>query len=94
VRRYSVEWAVTARDDLEAIAAYIAADSPINALKVVVRIEARADILSSLPMRGRVVPGLRWHGVISFQDGVRTQHAVAFSVREEFAAIQGRQITG
>jgi toxin ParE1/3/4 len=68
VTRYSVEWAVTARNDLEAIAAYIAADSPINALKVVERIEARADTLSSLPMRGRVVPELRWHGVMSFQE--------------------------
>lgn len=66
--RYSVEWAVTARNDLETIAAYIAADSPINALKVVERIEARADTLSSLPMRGRVVPELRWHGVMSFQE--------------------------
>lgn len=66
--RYSVEWSVTARDDLEAIAAYIAADSAIKALKVVERIEARAETLSSLPMRGRVVPELRWHGVMTFQE--------------------------
>ena len=66
--RYSVEWAVTARDDLEAIAAYIASDSPINALTVVERIEARAEALSSLPMRGRVVPELRWHGIMSYQE--------------------------
>ncbi|MCK6487970.1 MAG: type II toxin-antitoxin system RelE/ParE family toxin [Planctomycetes bacterium] len=63
-----MEWAVTARDDLEAIAAYIAVDSAINALKVVERIEARAETLSSLPMRGRVVPELRWHGVMTFQE--------------------------
>lgn len=66
--RYAVEWAITARDDLEAIADYIAADSVINALKVVERIEARAATLSSLPMRGRVVPELRWHGVMTFQE--------------------------
>ena len=66
--RYTVEWALTARGDLEAIASYIAADSPINALKVVERIEARAETLSSLPMRGRVVPELRWHGVMAFQE--------------------------
>ena len=66
--RYSVDWAVTARDDLEVIAAYVASDSPINALTVVERIEVRADTLSSLPMRGRVVPELRWHGIMSYQE--------------------------
>lgn len=66
--RFSVEWAVTARNDLEAISAYIAADSPVNALKVVERIEARVDALSSLPMRGRVVPELSWHSVMSFHE--------------------------
>ncbi len=66
--RYAVEWAITARDDLEAIADYIAADSVINALKVVERIEARAETLTSLPLRGRVVPELRWQGVMTFQE--------------------------
>ena len=66
--RYTVEWAFTARDDLEAIAAYIAEDSAINALSVVERIEARAETLVTLPMRGRIVPELRWHGVMTFQE--------------------------
>jgi toxin ParE1/3/4 len=68
VTRYSVEWAITARDDLEAIVAYIAADNAINALAVMERIEDRAESLRSLPMRGRVVPELRWHGVMNYQE--------------------------
>jgi plasmid stabilization system protein ParE len=68
MNRYAVDWAVTARADLEEIAAYIADDSPINALAVVERIEARAQTLSTLPMRGRVVPELQWHGVTTFQE--------------------------
>lgn len=66
--RYTVEWAFTARDDLESIASYIAEDSAINALSVVERIEARAETLVTLPMRGRIVPELRWHGVMTFRE--------------------------
>ena len=68
MKRYAVTWAITARDDLEEIAAYIAVDSPINALKVVERIEVRAQTLTTLPMRGRIVPELHWHGVVTFQE--------------------------
>lgn len=66
--RYTVEWAFTARDDLESVASYIAEDSAINALSVVERIEARAETLVTLPMRGRIVPELRWHGVMTFRE--------------------------
>jgi len=68
VSRYTVEWAFTARDDLESIASYIAEGSAINALSVVERIEARAETLVTLPMRGRIVPELRWHGVMTFRE--------------------------
>ena len=68
MKRFVIDWAITARDDLEEIAAYIAEDSPINALKVVERIEARAQSLATLPTRGRVVPELQWHGVVTFQE--------------------------
>jgi len=68
VSRYTVEWAFTARDDLESVASYIAEDSAINALSVVERIEARAETLVTLPMRGRIVPELRWHGVMTFHE--------------------------
>ena len=68
MKRYAVEWAITARDDLESIASYIAQDSVVNALKIVERIEARASTLSTLPLRGRMVPELRWHGVMAFHE--------------------------
>ena len=68
MKRYVIDWAITARDDLEEIASYVAEDSSINALKVVERIEARAQSLATLPMRGRIVPELHWHGVARFQE--------------------------
>ena len=68
MKHYKVEWAVTAQDDLEQIATYIAEDSAINALRVVERIEHLAHTLITLPMRGRVVPELRWHGITTHQE--------------------------
>ena len=68
MKRYAVAWAITARADLEEIAAYIAEDTPVNALKTVERIEARAQALTMLPMRGRIVPELHWHGIVTFQE--------------------------
>jgi toxin ParE1/3/4 len=63
VTRYSVRWAAVARDDLDRIIDYIAAESPINAVKVADRIEALARSLERFPGRGRVVPELARHGV-------------------------------
>ncbi len=68
MKRYVIDWAITARDDLEEIACYVAEDSSINALKVVEGIEARAQSLATLPMRERIVSELHWHGVARFQE--------------------------
>jgi toxin ParE1/3/4 len=87
--RYSVEWAVTARDDLDAIATYIAADNVLNALKVVERIEARAETLCSLPMRGRVVPELRWHGVMTFQELIEMPWRLLYRVEAQRVVVVG-----
>jgi toxin ParE1/3/4 len=80
VSRYSVEWAFTAREDLEAIATYIADDSAINALGVVERIEKRAETLVTLPMRGRIVPELRWHGVMTFQELIEKPWRIIYRI--------------
>lgn len=56
---YQVDWAVVARSDLDGLALYIADDSPINALRVVERIEKRAAALRTFSERARIVPELR-----------------------------------
>jgi len=66
--RFAVDWAVTARDDLEAIADFIAEDSVTNAIQVVERIEQRAATLVTMPTRGRVVPELRAQSVMTFHE--------------------------
>jgi len=51
-----VTWTVTAERDLDALAAYIADDSPSLASTFVQRLLDAADRLRSFPMLGRVVP--------------------------------------
>ena len=65
---HAVEWAATARDDLEEIIGYILARDPLNALKVLDRIEAKARTLDHMPQRGRIVPELKFHGVTTYRE--------------------------
>ena len=67
-KSYTVDWAVTAQDDLDDILGYIMNDSPINAMKALDRIEHRAKSLTTLPNRGRIVPELKFHSVTSYRE--------------------------
>lgn len=55
---YRVEWSPRALEDLEAIAEYIAADSPAYAATVVKTVLNTANNFSRFPLSGRVVPEL------------------------------------
>ena len=59
MRRFRVEWADCAAQDLCEIVSYIAARSPRNAETVLKKIEERARSLETSPERGRVIPELR-----------------------------------
>ena len=65
---YVVAWAQVAVHDLERIVDFIIDEAPLNARKVVARIERAAASLATLPTRGRVVPELRWHGIDRYQE--------------------------
>jgi toxin ParE1/3/4 len=51
-----VEWTATARGHLDAIHAYIAADSPTYALRLVDRLTRRSRQIAEAPFSGRKVP--------------------------------------
>ncbi len=53
---YRVSWSPAAMADLEAIAAYIEADSPAYARAVLKRIQTATRSLAEFPRAGRVVP--------------------------------------
>jgi toxin ParE1/3/4 len=58
-RGLKVVWTETAATDLERIAAYLTAESPLRAAAIVDRIVGRAESLASFPNRGRTPPELR-----------------------------------
>jgi toxin ParE1/3/4 len=68
VKRHRVVWSNAARGDVMTIVDFIAADSGINADKALERLEARARSLDHSPERGRIVPELRWHGILGFKE--------------------------
>lgn len=55
-KRREVVWTPGARTDLDEIVAYIANDSPSSALAFLDAVSSKADSLSTLSERGRVVP--------------------------------------
>jgi toxin ParE1/3/4 len=57
-----VVWTQVAASDLERIATYLTAESPLRATAVIDRIVERAESLASLPSRGRIPPELRTIG--------------------------------
>ena len=56
---YQVIWSPEALDDVDAIAEYIAKDSPLYAQSVVEQIQTVSRKLSGLPHRGCIVPELK-----------------------------------
>lgn len=66
--KYEVIWAATAEDDLADIVAYIASDSPANALKMLEEIKEASLQLYHLPERGRIVPELQDQGILQYRE--------------------------
>lgn len=90
---YQVNWLPDAIDDVDAIAAYIAVDSPAHAAAVVARMLASANELALLPLSYRRVP--EWN-----DDAVRQRmvysYRLVFRIRGEvievLAVIHGARL--
>ena len=87
--RFTVDWTITARDDLDGIVSYIAEDSVANAIEVVERIEARAATLVTQPTRGRLVPELRWHGVTAFLELIERPWRIVYRIEAKRVLVVG-----
>ena len=70
MKRYRVRWAQVAQADLQRILDFIAATSPLNAVKVLDRVESLAATLEHFPHRGRVVPELARTGMRDWREVV------------------------
>lgn len=65
---FKVIWANVAENDLKNIIAYIAEDSPQNALNILKKIRQKASNLYALPERGRIVPELQDQGIVQYRE--------------------------
>lgn len=92
---HSVAWAELAVRDLEAIARFIACDSPSNARRVLERLETRAGDLARLPERGRVVPELARFGIVEYREVLVRPYRIIYRARGRnvyvLAVIDGRR---
>jgi toxin ParE1/3/4 len=66
--RYQVQWAEDAVRDLEAIVAYVAESSALNAGTLLAGLRAKAGSLELAPGRGRVVPELAGFGIRTWRE--------------------------
>jgi len=66
--------------DLEEIATYVAADSPVDAHQVIAKLKATTDSLARMPQRGRVVPELAYFGIRTWRELVVRPYRIVFRI--------------
>jgi len=95
LRRFKVEWALCAAQDLEEIASWIAQDSTRAAERVLGRLRDKARSLESFPRRGRLVPELTLLGIHSYRELVVHPYRIIYRIDGKkvlvLAALDGRR---
>ena len=66
--RFRVRWTHAAVNDLVGIAETIAEEAPLNAERVIAKLEGAAASLEHFPGRGRVVPELAQFGITAWRE--------------------------
>jgi addiction module RelE/StbE family toxin len=79
-----IVWAPQAVEDVEAIRAYVARDSPHYADLVVERIVAAVALLASSPRSGRVVPEV---GDESLREVIHGNYRIVYRLRHDIIQI-------
>jgi plasmid stabilization system protein ParE len=77
---YHIVWAAVAERDLKEIIAFIAIDSPANALKILQKIKRSASSPYTSPERGRVVPELRNQGILTYRELVAPPWRIVYRI--------------
>ncbi|NMW22743.1 MAG: type II toxin-antitoxin system RelE/ParE family toxin [Chlorobiaceae bacterium] len=77
---YAVLWTEVAERDLREIIAFIAGDSPQNALHLLEKIKDEAAALYTSPERGRVVPELHSCGIFIYRELINSLWRVLYRI--------------
>jgi toxin ParE1/3/4 len=90
-----VLWTETATRDLEDLIAFIAADSPGNARRVLARLKERATALEADPARGRILPELAIFGFSTWRELVVRPYRLIYRKEADriyvLAVVDGRR---
>ena len=94
-RRFRVQWAGVAVRDLEELVSYLAADSELDANRVLNHLERRAAVLESNPGRGRIVPELAHFGMRTWRELVVRPYRALYRIEADtvtvLAVVDGRR---
>jgi len=81
-QQYEVIWADIAKEDLINIIEFIADENPLNANKVFNKIRKKASSLYLLPDRGRIVPELKYHGILQYRELIYSPWRLIYRISE------------
>ena len=87
-RKFTVKWADPASHDLIEIADFIALDDLATAKKVISLINDKVLSLQLTPQRGRIVPELAIHGIVSFRELIVSPWRIIYKVDETVVYIE------
>lgn len=92
---YRVFWTQTAQRDLKKIIEYISIDSTINAGRLYEEIKKQSENLYQMPLRGRLVPELRYFGILIYWELIIPPWRLIYKIEDNrvwiLAVIDGRR---
>lgn len=95
MEKYQVFWTQTAQQDLRKIIKFIADDNKVNAERIYTEIRDKSSDLQQMPLRGRIVPELRYYGILLYREIIIPPWRVIYKVEENeawmLAVIDGRR---
>lgn len=83
MRRWGVEWAKPANNDLENIIDYIFQDNLDTAAALFEKIKSKCNTLNRFPDRGRIVPELKAYGVGSYRELIISPWRIIYRVSNQ-----------
>ncbi|MBN2738905.1 MAG: type II toxin-antitoxin system RelE/ParE family toxin [Spirochaetales bacterium] len=96
MNKYKVIWTRTSKNDLERIIGYIAErDSIAAASKIYKKIKAGALNIENYPKKGKIVPELSKHNIISYHEHIIPPWRIIYRIENQIvyilAIIDGRR---
>lgn len=87
IHPYSVIWVDSAKKELFEIIEYIAVGNQRNAKNIYKSIKKKADSLSSLPYKGRIVPEFQKYSIHLYREIIESPWRIIYRVHERNVVI-------